>query len=343
MNMASEIFKKLASQTPLSEEETYSFIHRVMSAGDEISDAEIGAFLMGTASRLPSSDELVGGARCLRQHMTKVPLPESIRPLVDTCGTGGSGLDTFSTSTAAAFVVAGAGLSVAKHGNRAASSRSGSADVLEALGLNLSMPAESIAKCIEETGFGFMFAPSHHAATKRVVMARRALKLRTLFNFLGPLSNPAGADCQVLGVSVKEVLNPMAEALGRLGIKRAMVVHGSDGLDELTLTGKSFVCELSNGKTKNYEIEPESLGLKTVAFSEISGDVPAVNAKRIEAMLAGETSPYRDLVSLNSAAALLVAGKAKNLAEGLEQSFGSIDSGAAMAVLEKTRSLSQVT
>ena len=337
----STLFKNLASGNSLSEEETYEFIHKVMSGGEEVSDAEIGAFLMGTANRLPTTDELVGGARCLREHMTVVELPSHIRPLVDTCGTGGSGLDTFSTSTAAAFVVAGAGVSVAKHGNRAASSRSGSADVLEALGINLNMQSDLISKCIELVNFGFMFAPAHHAATKRVVLARKALKIRTLFNFLGPLSNPAGADCQVMGVSVKEMINPMAEALMRLGCKRALVVHGSDGLDELTLTGPSYVCELKDGKISNYEFNPENLGLQTVTFDKIAGEVASVNAKRVESILAGEPSAYRDLVSLNAAAAILVSGKSSDLKEGLEMAEQSIDSGKAKNVLEKIIEISK--
>ena len=340
----SEIFKKLSLGQNLTEQETYDFIFRVMSdaQGEEhVSDAEIGAFLMGGANRLPGVEELIGGARSLREHMTRVELGGEFKPLVDTCGTGGSGLDTFSTSTASAFVVAGAGVYVAKHGNRAASSRSGSADVLEALGLNLALNPEQIKDCITKTNFGFMFAPGHHPATKRVVMARKALKIRTLFNFLGPLSNPAGADCQVLGVSVKEMVRPMAEALGSLGTRRAMVVHGSDGLDEITTTGATYVCELNNGKLKEYEINPKDFGIDEVSFSDISGDVPSQNAKVILEILKGVKGPYFDLVTLNAAAAVYVAGNAISLDEGLSQARESIESGSAMNVLEQLREISR--
>jgi len=252
----------------------------------------------------------------------------------DTCGTGGSGLDTFSVSTASAFVVAGTGQKVAKHGNRASTSRSGSADVLEALGVKLDISSEQIADCIDKANFGFMFAPGHHPATKRVVGIRKELGFRTIFNFLGPLSNPAGARAQVLGVSVREMCRPMAEALSRLGVERAMVVHGEDGLDEITLTGKSYVSEVQMKKIIEYEITPEEFGLKRVEFSEIQGDVPENNAKRIGEILAGEPGPYRDLIVINAAAALYVAGKSESLKEGVATAGVSIDSGWARGVLD---------
>ena len=331
-----EIFKKLSSGSSLSESETTLIFEGMMGSENQISDAMIGAYLMATAGRLPTADELVGGAVALRKHMNKVELKHFNFEggVVDTCGTGGSGLDTFSVSTASAFVVAGTGQKVAKHGNRASTSRSGSADVLEALGVKLDISSEQIASCIEKANFGFMFAPGHHPATKRVVGIRKELGFRTIFNFLGPLSNPAGAKAQVLGVSTREMCRPMADALSRLGVQRAMVVHGEDGLDEITLTGKSFVSEVNVKRITEYEMTPEDFGLKTVEFKDIAGDVPEKNAEKIHSILKGEKTPYRDLIILNAGAALFVAGKAETIKEGVAAAAVSIDSGWAREVLE---------
>ncbi len=331
-----QLFKKLSAGQSLDEAETLSVFEGMIGSEAEISDAMIGAYLMATGGRLPTADELVGGASALRKHMNKVELKDFDFEggVVDTCGTGGSGLDTFSVSTASAFVVAGTGQKVAKHGNRASTSRSGSADVLEALGVRLDISSAQIAKCIDKANFGFMFAPGHHPATKRVVGIRKELGFRTIFNFLGPLSNPAGARAQVLGVSEKEMCRPMAEALSRLGVERAMVVHGEDGLDEITLTGKSFIAEVKQKKIIEYEISPEEFGLNRVEFAQIQGDVPENNAKRIREILSGEPGPYRDLIVINAAAALYVAGKSESLKEGVATAGVSIDSEWAKGVLE---------
>lgn len=333
-----EIFKKLSSSQPISKEETDQIFSAIMGE-TEITDAEIGAYLMATGSRLPTSSELIAGATSLRKHMNKVDYSLEGK-LVDTCGTGGSGLDTFSVSTASAFLVAGTGQKVAKHGNRAATSRSGSADVLEELGLKLDISPTLISKCIKEANFGFMFAPGHHPATKRVVGIRKKLGFRTIFNFLGPLSNPANAKAQVLGVSIKEMCRPMAEALAGLGVQKAMVVHGEDGLDEITLTSKTFVAEVDNKKITEYEITPEDFGFDRVPFKDISGDIPEVNARRIKEILEGQKSPYRDLVVLNAAAALYIAGKAETMKEGAAAAAVSIDSGWAKEVLDKVVKIS---
>lgn len=339
--MSKELLEKYSTGLDPSADEIESFILEALGSESEasgLSDWEIGAFLMATSLFVPRAEELIGGARGLRANMLEVETPSNEAIIVDTCGTGGSGLDTFCTSTASAFVAVGGGLSVAKHGNRAASGRAGSADVLEKLGLDLEALGRSPGQCLEETGFCFMFAPLHHPATRRVVQARKKLGLRTLFNFLGPLSNPAGVKHQVVGCSALEVCKPMAEALGRLGSERAIVVRGVDGLDEFTLTGPSQVFELVDGDVREYIFEPESLGLSTVELEEISGLGAEGNAETLRELLSGKQSPYRDLVCLNSAASFYVSGAARSFEEGLEIAYDSIDSGRAAEVLEQVRS-----
>jgi anthranilate phosphoribosyltransferase len=276
-------------------------------------------------------------ARALRAHAVTVRAPEGA---IDTCGTGGDAKGTHNISTCAAFVVAGAGIPVAKHGNRSISSRSGSADVLAALGVNIDCGPEVIAYCIEASGIGFMFAPSHHASMRHVAKVRGELGTRTIFNLLGPLANPAGTKYQVVGVFGEEWVEPMAQVLGRLGAKRAWVVHGSDGLDELTTTGISHVAALDGGKISTFKISPKNAGLPDAKAEDLSGGDATENAAHIRAVLGGQQGAFRNVVLLNAAAALLVAGKAKTLREGVALAAQSIDSGKARAVLEALVKLS---
>ncbi len=338
-----ELLKSLQS-TLQSGAATYEQTKKIFSlliANDEVAatDAQIGAYLYNTATREIGADELSAAAEALRAAMVALPM-HSDGDIIDTCGTGGSGLDTFNTSTLSAFVCLGADCRVAKHGNRAATSRTGSADVLEALGLNLSLGPEQLGKMFDETGFCFMFAPHHHPATKRVVGIRRELGVRTIFNFLGPLCNPASARYQVLGVSKQSMMRPMIEALAKLGSKRVLVVRGKDGLDEITLTGKTEVLELNEGSISSYEISPEDFGLATVPAEAIRGYEPEEAARICREILGGAAGPLRDIVCVNAAAALYVLGKAPSIGEGLTQASESIESGAALAALERTIAVS---
>lgn len=338
------LLSKLAKGNSGTESETRAIFELLMAESSDVSDAQIGAYLFATAQRLPTTDELVGGALGLRAHFIPVQVSQ-LAPLVDTCGTGGSGLDTFNTSTAAAFVAAGAGAYVAKHGNRAVTSRSGSADVLEALGVSTTSTPEQVQQMMKTAHFGFMFAPLHHPATKRVAMIRRELGLRTIFNFLGPLSNPASVTRQVLGVSVEKMVPVMAEALQRLGTEHALIVCGEDGLDEITLTGSTFVTELKNNALTSYTISPEDFGLPSVKPAEITGNTPAVTAREIEAMLQNDTKNFRasckNLVALNAAAALYVAGIANFIQDGIPLAFEAIESGSAYSVLKRARKMTE--
>jgi anthranilate phosphoribosyltransferase len=298
----------------------------------EATPAQIGAFTVALRLRGESADVIAGLASALRVHARGLPLEG---PLVDTCGTGGDGSGTFNISTAAAFVTAGAGARVAKHGNRAASSRCGSADVLEALGVRLDLSPEECARCLEETGMVFLFAPAYHPALKYAAGPRREIGVRTVFNLLGPLANPAGARFQLLGVADGALVRKLAEALLRLGAERALVVHGEDGLDELSVTAPSCVCELRGGVLKEYRVTPEQFGLARVSGSELAGGDAAANAEILKRILSGEAGPRRDIVALNAAAALVAAGRAVDLADGLKMARESIDSGRAAGALGK--------
>lgn len=324
--------KYLAAGKPLGEEATAE-IFKAMIEDGEITDAQIGSYLSFTAQRPLQVEELVAGARSLRENMLAV---ETDLPVVDTCGTGGSGLDTFSTSTTVAFVVAGCGQAVAKHGNRAASSRSGSADLIEALGIPLEgVSVETLHRCLQKTNFCFIYARGHHLATKRVASIRLELGFRTIFNFLGPMSNPAGAKFQLMGVSQPEMMQPMAQALGTLGSEAALVVRGREGLDEISPCGPTEVIEYRDGNTKRFEVVPEDFGLKRRELSEIVGAPAQEMASRVRGVLGGEPSAYLDLVTLNAGAALFIAGRARSIVDGMDQAKKSIESGAAAAVLEK--------
>jgi anthranilate phosphoribosyltransferase len=292
---------------------------------------EIVSLLNGMNARPLQPQELAGFASVMRRHAARVFSDDRLSPahLVDTCGTGGDGCDTFNISTAAAIVAAAAGASVAKHGNRAASSRCGSADVLEALGVRLDIPLERCGAAIRELHLGFLFAPAAHSATRHAVAARQQIGLRTAFNLLGPLTNPAGAHSQLVGVYSREVINLMAATLAELGVQRAFVVHGADGLDEISLSGETLVAEVLLGHIRRFTVTPNDFGLQRAHLDTLRGGTAAENAALIRAVLDGEPGPHRDVVVMNAAAALVVCGVAENFLDGARLAAGSISSGLA--------------
>jgi anthranilate phosphoribosyltransferase len=305
---------------------------------DEGTTAQKAAFLMGLRVRGETVDEIAGAARAMRQKMSAVSTaPDAI----DIVGTGGDGHGTFNVSTGSAIVAAGAGLKVAKHGNRSVSSLSGASDVLSALGVKLDCGAPLIQRAIEEAGVGFLWAPAHHPAFKAWGEARAELGVRTMFNLMGPICNPANVRHHVVGVFSPEWVMPIAEVLRALGSKRAWVVHGHDGLDELSTTGPTTVACLDNGKITTFEVTPEEAGLQRVSLAELKGGDGAHNAKALKALLDGSPGPYRDIVLLNAAAALVVAGKAGSLVEGVALAEEAIGSGRASAALDKLVAISQ--
>jgi anthranilate phosphoribosyltransferase len=293
---------------------------------------QTGAFLIALRAKGETVPELVGLARTMRSLAT--PVRTSRSELVDTAGTGG-GPSTFNVSTAAAIVAAGAGCAVAKHGNRSNTSRCGSADLLEALGVDIEIESEAVGRCIDEIGFGFMFAPKHHAAMKHVQPARKALGVRTIFNFLGPLTNPAGADRQLLGVADRHYQETIAEALVGLGSVRALVVSAEDGLDELSISAPTRVIEVADGRTSEWYAEAAQFGLAPAELAEVAGGTPAENAAAVRGVLAGEPGPRRDLTVLNAAAAIYVGGLAADLSDGVARAAEAIDSRAAREVLDR--------
>ncbi|MBL8642648.1 MAG: anthranilate phosphoribosyltransferase [Rhodospirillaceae bacterium] len=323
------VLAKLADGLSLSEADAESAFDAIMSGA--VSAPQIAAFLMGLRTKGETVAELTGAARIMRAKALHVAAPANA---IDTCGTGGDASGTYNISTAVAFVVAGSGVPVAKHGNRAASSKSGTADVLQALGVNLDATLNQVEAAIQNANVGFLFAQKHHSAMKHVAPVRTELGLRTIFNLVGPLSNPAHAKKQLLGVFAHKWIVPMAETLGRLGSERAWVVHGADGLDELTTTGKSFVASLENGKVSTFEVTPEDAGLPRADAMALKGGDAAHNAKALRAVLGSEKNAYRDIVLLNAAAALVVAGRAPDLKAGAVLAANSIDSGAATKALE---------
>ena len=330
------LLRKVADGGALSENEAVDAFGLIMSGA--ATEAQIGALLMGLRVRGETVEEIAGAARALRARAVKVVAPEGA---IDTCGTGGDAKGTHNISTCAAFVVAGAGVPVAKHGNRSISSRSGSADVLTALGVNIECSPEATARAIERCGLGFMFAPVHHAAMRHVGKVRTELGTRTIFNLLGPLANPAGVKYQVVGVFSEAWVEPMARVLALLGTERAWVVHGEDGLDELTTTGISHVAALDGGKVSTFNVSPKNAGLPEARPEDLTGGDAAENAAALRAVLEGKSGPLRDIVLFNAAAALLVAGKAKTLREGVALAAQSIDGGKARAVLEALVKLSR--
>lgn len=328
--MIQETIARLVEKRDLSREKAAETMRELMEG--KCTQAQIGAFLAALRMKGETVEEITGFAETMRAFATHVPTSRS--PLVDTCGTGGDHLGTFNISTTAAFVVAGAGVAVAKHGNRAASSRCGSADVLEALGVNLEAKPEVVGRCIDEVGIGFLFARALHGAMKHVAAPRMELRLRTVFNILGPLTNPAGACGQVMGVFTPKLVEPLARVLANLGARRAFVVAGEDGLDEITLSGATRVAELGNGTVRCYAITPEQFGLSRAPIEELRGGDAATNTAILKGVLEGAQGPQRDVVVLNAAAGIQVGEGAPDWQEGIETARNSIDSGAALAKLE---------
>ena len=337
--MANEILTRaidaVADGEHLTADHASAVLDEVMEG--RASDVQTAAFLIALRAKGETVAELVGLARTMRRLAASVETGRA--DLVDTAGTGG-GPSTFNISTAAALVAAGAGCAVAKHGNRSNTSRSGSADLLEALGVEIELGPAAVARCIEEVGFGFMFAPRHHAAMKHVVPVRKELGVRTIFNFLGPLTNPAGARRQLLGVSDRRYQETIAEALVGLGCERALVVCSDDGVDEISVAERTRVIEVAEGTTKEWFVAPEDLGITRVGLDSIAGGSPEDNAATVQSVLGGDPGPAREVVCLNAGAAIVAAGVAHDLAAGLERAREALDSGAAKGVLERLVRLS---
>jgi anthranilate phosphoribosyltransferase len=341
--MFKEMINRLVNGEDLTEGQMVDAMETIM--GGEATHSQMAAFLTALRMKGETVAEIAGAARVMRERATPMTLGVEVvdidreeinverETMVDTCGTGGDSTNTFNISTATAFVLAGAGLTVAKHGNRSVSSLCGSADVLEALGVNLEVTTEVVQSCISKVGIGFMFAPLFHSAMKHVAPVRREMGIRTVFNILGPLANPAGARRQVLGVYKRELVPVMAEVLGRLGAVRAMVVHGGDGLDEITITGPTFVAELNAGVVTEYEVSPEQFGIPVSTLEDIKGGDAGENADIIRKVLGGEPGPCRDVVLLNAAAALYVAERTPDIKGGLVLAAEAIDNGSSRAKL----------
>ncbi|MDH3660317.1 MAG: anthranilate phosphoribosyltransferase [Alphaproteobacteria bacterium] len=325
-----EIIAHAAARQALTQDQA-KVAFDIMMSGDA-TPSQMGGLLMALRVRGETVDEITGGALAMRAKMVRIKAPDDA---IDTCGTGGDASGTYNVSTAAGLVVAAAGVPVAKHGNRALSSKAGSADVLTALGVNIETETEIVERSIKEVGIGFMMAPRHHGAMRHVGGTRVELGTRTIFNLLGPLSNPAGTKRQLIGVFAKEWVRPLAEVLGRLGSERAWVVHGADGLDEITTTGTTHVAELKDGKVETFEISPEVAGLPFADPAALKGGDADHNAAALGAVLRGEPSAFRDIVLLNTAAALVVAGRADDLRAGVAVAADAIDGGAAMTVLDR--------
>ncbi len=334
--MIVEAISKLVSGESLPLEEAARVMNEIMSG--EATPAQFGAFVTALRLKGETVDEIAGMAQVMREHSLHVDIDGS---LVDTCGTGGDGSGTFNISTTAAFVAAGAGAKVAKHGNRAMSGATGSADVLEALGAKIDLNPESVARCINETGFGFMFAQGFHPSMRFAAGPRREIGIRTVFNILGPLTNPAGAGAQVIGVADASMASKMAQALSRLGSRRALVVHGNDGLDEITIADSTRIWELNDGAVSEYNILPEGSGVTRAPLSEIRVSDAEQSAGMLRDVLVGKAGAARDIVLLNAAAALLAGGLADTLRQGIHAAAESIDSGNARERMEAFVALSQ--
>jgi len=336
--MLKPYIQKVINRQNLAAEEAEAALGIIMDG--QATEAQIGGYLVALRMKGETVAEITGSARAMRAHAAPVPLNVNGEALLDTAGTGGDGAHTFNISTTAAFVIAGAGRKVAKHGNRAASSRCGSADVLSALGVNLDLTPGQVGRCIEEAGIGFLFAPKFHPAMKHAIGPRRELGQRTIFNILGPLTNPAGATHQLIGVFDPALTQPLAEVLGELGGRAAMVVHGHGGLDELTTAGPNRVSHLKDGRVDTYELDAADFGLEPVAPHELRGGEPEENARMLRALLSGEDrSPRRDVVLLNAAAAL--ATEDGDFPAALAAARRSLESGAALGKLDHLTAMSQ--
>ncbi|MHB0935609.1 MAG: anthranilate phosphoribosyltransferase [Armatimonadota bacterium] len=332
-----EALMKLLRSESLTVDEAAEVMNVIMDG--EATPAQIASLLTALRMKGESVEEIAGFAGVMRDKAVRIH-PKRV-PLIDTCGTGGDRLKTFNISTAAAFVVAGAGVAVAKHGNRSVTSKSGSADVLEELGVNLAVPPECVEACIEQIGIGFLFAQRFHPAMKYAAPVRREIGIRTVFNILGPLTNPAGADCQVIGVYDPDLTAPLAEVLGLLGSRRAFVVHGMIGLDEWSTSGATRVSELRDGEVITRFFTAADFGLAEAAPDDLLGGPPVENADTMQRMFRGEGGPKRDIVLLNAAAALVATGHAQDIPAGLQQAAVSLDSGAALEKLQALREMTQ--
>jgi anthranilate phosphoribosyltransferase len=340
--MIVEAIRRVVDGNDLSREEAFAVMDAIMSG--QATDAQIAGFLTALRMKGETVEELIGFARVMREKVSPVKTRHRVQAslsgtdremLVDTCGTGGDATGTFNVSTATAFVVAGAGVPVAKHGNRSVSSLCGSADVVEALGVRLDLPPERVGRCVDEVGIGFCYAPLLHKAMKYVMLARKEIRIRTVFNILGPLTNPAHALAQVIGVYDGRLTEVMAQVLKELGTVRAFVVHGEDGLDEISNTGESRVSELRHNEVRTYTVRPEDFGLTRARMTDLQGGSAADNAEIIRRILKGERGPKRDIVLLNAGAAVAAGGKAEDIPAGMTTAQHSIDSGAALDKLNR--------
>ncbi|MEO8690284.1 MAG: anthranilate phosphoribosyltransferase [Solirubrobacteraceae bacterium] len=334
--MLTQAIDLLANRRDLSIAQSAAVLAEIMAGN--ASDTETAAVLIALRTKGETVDEIVGLATTMRLLAT--PVTTGRDDLIDTAGTGG-GRPTFNVSTTAALIAAGAGCAVAKHGNRSATGLSGSADLLEALGVRIDLAPEAVARCIEEAGFGFMFAPAHHGATRHVIPVRRELAVRTIFNFLGPLTNPAGASRQVIGVSDPAFLHTIAGALAQLGAQKALVVSSADGLDEMSTAGTTTVVEVDGGEIHSYELAPEDVGLPRSSYEAVAGGTPQDNAAVTRRIFAGEDGPARDIAALNAGAAIYVAGRAETLEGGVRAAEQALDSGAAAEALDTLVALTQ--
>ncbi len=330
MDELKALIGKVATGAALTRDEAAQAFDRMMSG--EATPSQMGGFLMALRVRGETVDEITGAVMTMRAKMLRVKAPPDA---IDVVGTGGDASGSYNISTCAAFIAAGAGVPVAKHGNRALSSRSGAADVLGALGVRIDLDPDAISRCIAEAGIGFMFAPAHHPAMKNVGPTRVELGTRTIFNLLGPLSNPAGVKRQMVGVFSKQWVEPIAHVLKNLGAERVYVVHGSDGLDEITTAGPTAIAALENGKVRTFEITPDDVGLPRARAEVLRGGEADANAEALKSVLQGRNGPYRDVAVFNAAAALVVAGRAQDLKEGLALAQRSIDSGEAEGRLDR--------
>jgi len=340
--MIVEAIRKAVDRKDLTREEAFAVMDAIMSG--QATDAQIASFLTALRMKGETVEELIGFARVMREKVSPVKTRHRVQAslsgtdremLVDTCGTGGDATGTFNVSTATAFVVAGAGVPVAKHGNRSVSSLCGSADVVEALGVRLDLSPERVGKCVDEVGIGFCYAPLLHKAMKYVMPARKEIRIRTVFNILGPLTNPAHAPAQIIGVYDGKLTEVMARVLKELGAVRAFVVHGEDGLDEISTTSESRISELRHNQVQTYTVRPEDFGLTRTRMAELQGGSAADNAEIIRHILKGERGPKRDIVVLNAGAAIAAGGKAEDIGAGVALAQRSIDSGAALEKLNR--------
>jgi anthranilate phosphoribosyltransferase len=334
--MIKEAINMLVNKINLTEPESAECMQEIMEG--KVTDAQIGAFLAGLRMKGETVEEITGAARIMRAKAVAIKAPEGV---LDTCGTGGDMANTFNISTTTAFVVAGAGVPIAKHGNRSVSSRSGSADVLEALGVKIDLPPVKVEQCLFETGLGFLFAPLFHPAMKYAVGPRREMGIRTIFNILGPITNPANAKRQLLGVFTDRLTGPLAMVLGNLGAVDAMVVHGEDGLDEVSISGRTNISRFTNGEVRNFHIGPEDFGLWRSEIEQIRGGEKEENAAITLSVLKGESGPRRDIVLMNSAVALVSAGETEDFKTAFQTAEDSIDSGRALKKLEEVKRVSK--